>query len=203
MHRQVDLQSANDEENTALARLQAALKELTPASIEKLRKEAEGLCAKQSFQAISPPVIVGQICDTIPDRPGHTSSIYSRMINASSSEQSRGGPTTAWAPRTATVDAEEQPYDDQIRRLISRVNQRRSLTAGLLSMWEEQWTNETESRDPAGERVIKQLGMALRRKSIEFTDPDFPPSSTSLFRNPNDRGPVTGTGTFRKVFHTG
>jgi hypothetical protein len=186
-----------DQDDAVAARLLRALKDLTPASIEKLCKEAEGLRAKQRFMASPPPVVCGGKRSGAA-RSGHTSNVHDRMISASSADNS-GSPALAWGTHTATVDGEAQAYDSHVRRLINRVNQRRSLTSGMLSMWEEQWTNETESRDPAGERAVKQLGRVLHSKGLEFSDPDFPPTDASLFREPNTKqGGAGARATFRK-----
>ena len=187
--------------NTVGARLLAALKELTPANLERLCQQAEGLSAKQRFTCATLPVAVGGCkLGGAAAVEGRTCNVQSREIALQAAGNDDGGAAdAATLTRTVTVDGVRRvpEYDAHTTRLLRKVSGRTALAAGLQSSWEEQWTNETESRDPSGERAVKQLGKALRSRALKFTDPDFPPTDSSLFRDSSKRG-GGGASTFRK-----
>jgi hypothetical protein len=48
--------------------------------------------------------------------------------------------------------------------------------------WEDSWSTElSETRDPQGAEMLKQLAAELKSKNVKFTDPYFPPDATSLY----------------------
>lgn len=72
-------------------------------------------------------------------------------------------------------------------------------TEPYAKVWEETWLPLKESRDPEGEKILKQLADAFRQKKVKFEDPTFPAADCSLFSDP-DAGSKNANAeqTFRK-----
>ena len=55
-------------------------------------------------------------------------------------------------------------------------------------VWEDSWSSEkSETRDPLGADLVKNLAAELKKQNAKFTDPYFPPDSTSLYVDPTKK----------------
>ena len=104
----------------------------------------------------------------------------------------------------SAVALAEAPTDDdvksQVKALVRRVLELRNQAQYAMEPWLEEWEMKGEGnkmRDHDGEELVLELAAALRNHKLQFTDPVFPPSDASLYRNAPTETAVDGE-VFRK-----
>jgi hypothetical protein len=55
-------------------------------------------------------------------------------------------------------------------------------------VWEDSWSSDkTDTRDPSGADLLKNLAAELKKQNAKFTDPFFPPDASSLYVDPTKK----------------
>lgn len=89
----------------------------------------------------------------------------------------------------------------QVEALVLRVLELHDQAQYAMEPWIEEWEIKgagKKMRDHDGEELVLELATALRTHKLQFTDPVFPPSDASMYRNAPTESAANGEISFRK-----